>query len=194
MLMAVDLAAKYSAACVMDDDGSIYSQFDSWSMTEDQFIWKLAEPWFMGKFVMHGQTEWLTGPPEVLVIEDLPHMLFKGGNTNPNTLKKVCRLHGRIEEKMIQADAHDKVIFLPPATWLRSYGIKTMKDAAKQVQPKAEELGYVPPLDYTVYKGTDRVTARKVNTDYCAAFLIARWALTYKQDSGTYDEPTTARF
>lgn len=187
-LVAVDLAARFSAACVMDDDGNIMEQFDSWKLDENQFLQKMVLPWALSRFVTFGQTKWLT-PPDVLVVEDLPYKL-----PFMKITKKVCQIQGRIEEKMHQVSYRHSVLFLPPATWMRSYGIKTSKDAAKLVQPKAEELGYVPPMDYNEYRGKDRQTARKVNTDYAAAFLIGTWATNYFKEHGTYDAPTTSRF
>lgn len=191
MLVAVDLAAKMSAACVMDDDGNVVDQFDSWGVQEDEFLFRICEPWYMGRpfATTFNQQKWTDGPPAVLVIEDLPHKL-----PFMTLIKTVCRMQGRIQEKMDRIGYKQDVLWVPPATWQRTYGIGTAKGAAKLVQPKAEELGYTVPLDYTVYKGKDRAAARKVNTDYCSAYLIGRWATEYFKEHGTYDAPTTQRF
>lgn len=189
MLVAVDLAAKMSAACVMDDDGNVVDQFDSWGVQEDEFLQRICSPWYSSKFISFGQTEWTNGPPAVMVVEDLPHRL-----PFMTLIKTVCRMQGRIEEKMDRVGYKKDVLWVPPSTWQRSYGIGTAKGAAKLVQPKAEELGYVPPLDFTQYKGKDRAAARKANTDYCSAYLIGRWAAGYFKEHGTYDAPTTQRF
>lgn len=176
-IVSVDLAMKQSAACVLDDYGNVVAQVDSWRLSEDEFLGWITDFW---EVKVHA--------PDVLVIEDLPFAV-----PFMKITKKVCKLQGRIEEKMFQQGALDKILYLPPAVWLRSYGIKTTKDAAKLVQPKALELGYKLPIDYTEFKGTDRQLAKKTATDFCSAWLIGKWAFDYYKEHGTYDAPQTSR-
>lgn len=176
-IVSVDLASVYSGSIILDDDGKVIDQTDSWQLNEDEFLDWITLPW---KFDV--------GIPDVLVIEDLPFKL-----PFMKITKKVCQLQGRIEEKMFQYGYRDKILYVAPAVWLRSYGIKTAKDSAKLVEPKAKEFGFVSPIDYTVFHGKDRQIAKKVSGDYAAAFLIGLWALNYHKEHGTYDSPQTSR-
>lgn len=182
-VLAVDLAAKYSAACLMREDYTVLSQLDSWQTTEDAFIYTLISPWM---FASKYQT------PDVMVIEDLPHGL------NYSTLiKTVCRLQGRIAQAMHETTDgdSDNVLFVAPATWRAHYRGLERGTGAAAVVPVAAALGYTPP-DFTVRaKGNGGKTrADKVATDYCSAFLIARWAIDAYVEHGTYDVPGTSRY
>jgi hypothetical protein len=88
-ILAVDLAAKYSAACLMADDYTVIDQFDSWQISEDVFIRRLTAPWLMPNFDNDDP------PPTSMVIEDLPH-----GLQYSTLVKTVCRLQGRIYHEM----------------------------------------------------------------------------------------------
>jgi hypothetical protein len=181
-ILAVDLAAKYSAACVMDDDGAVLFQFDSWQRSETAFISALIAPWRARLLGM-----------QVAVIEDLPHRLPYSGLT-----KSVCRLQGRIYQRFTDIDASDTVLFLDPATWRSQYpALKKRGSGPEAVTDVAAELGYSAPADLIErangVKG-GKAIARKVATDYCAAFLIGRWAIHQRRTWDSYDVPGTSRY
>lgn len=178
-ILAVDLAAKYSAACHMDDSGAVLGQFDSWGRTESEFIELCASPWYLTA-VVH---------PAVMVVEDLPHRLPFAA-----LVKQVCRIQGRIVEHMDVLGAADKVLFVPPAVWRRHYTGLERGTGPDAVVPVAAALGYTPP-DLTGHAGKGvKATARKVSTDYCAAYLIARWAIDTHAATGGFDAPGTSRY
>lgn len=178
-VLAVDLAARYSAACLMTDDYKVLHQVDSFGCSEDTFLWELCRPF-----------TWET-PPEVMVVEDLPHGL------NYSTLiKAVCRLQGRLYDRMQTYDHGGKMVFLAPAEWRRTYAGMGRGTGPKIVVEVAERYGYVPPADiFPRAKGKGgKTVADKVATDYCSAYLIARWAVATKQEKGTYDVVGTSRY
>lgn len=177
-VLAVDLAAKYSATCLMDDDYTVIEQFDSWGRDEYTFVDELCVPWMT------------TTPPDVMVIEDLPH-----GLKYSTLIKTVCRLQGRIYQQMSQTNSGDSILFLAPNTWRAHYEGMERGTGPEAVVPVAATFGYTPP-DFTVRaKGNGGIgRARKVATDYCAAYLIARWTVDIKHEHGTYDVPGTSRY
>jgi len=182
-VLAVDLAAKYSAACLMDENYTVLNQFDSWGISEDEFLHLLVTPWFA----------WEKDPPDVMVVEDLPH-----GLKYSTLVKTVCRLQGRIVQAMFDApEICDKdILFIAPAEWRRTFPGLERGTGPDAVVPVAAGFGYEPP-DLTerakAVKG-GKAIARKVATDYCAAYLIARWAVTTHKEHGTYDVVGTSRY
>lgn len=186
-VLAVDLAAKYSAACLMDEDFTVIRQFDSWQTSEVNFIQEVVEPWYAGPT--------FADCPEFLVIEDLPH-----GLKYSTLIKSVCRLQGRIAQAM--SDTYhgevDDVLFIAPAEWRRVYPGLERGTGPDAVVPVAAELGYEPPMDELLKRAEGvkggKAIARKVATDYCSAYLIARWAITTKIKFGTYDVVGTSRY
>lgn len=184
MLLAVDLAAKMSAACLMDENGTVIEEFSSWQIHEDEFIEKIVRPWVKVK----NASEIYPNPPKILIIEDLPkRVLFM------KITKKVLRIQGRIIDRMNQLGFGDSILFVSPVEWQKYFNIHG-KGASERVQPKAEDLGYVPPMDFTQFHGKERTEARKVNTDYCAAYLIGLWAVNYYKEFNTYDAKDTERY
>lgn len=185
-LLAVDLAAKFSAACLMADY-QVIRQWDSWQKTERQFIDAITRPF--DHF----------SPPAVMVVEDLPHRLPYMTN-----VKDVCRLQGRIVERMSALGALDKVLFLQPAQWRGHFEGMQQGTGPDVVVPVAARYGYTAPdLTYRLARKPDnpdrivageKVTARKVATDYCAAYLIARWAEDQWREHRSYDAPRTSRY
>lgn len=168
----------------MDENYQVLHQWDSWGITEEQFIYYLTGQWdAIGDMTT----------PEILVVEDLPHKL-----PYSTLIKTVCRLQGRIVQSMhesIQGRTED-VLFLAPAEWRKTYSGMGRGTGPGVVVPVSAALGYTPP------DLTDRITgvkgakaiARKVSTDYCSAYLIARWAVATKKDFGTYDIVGTSRY
>ncbi len=238
-VLAVDLAARYSAACWMADDYRVLSQFDSWQKTEAEFIDLCVAPWskdielraqelkvdvaFKG-FEEHPASRCtvtlthlptgkiatavnrnqlramnmaltelrdLVNPvPDVMVIEDLPH-----GLKYSSLIKAVCRLQGRIVQAMHEIPEGDPkdILFAAPIAWREHYDLKR-GTGSTIVVPTAAQFGYHPPDMTQRAKGNGGATlARKVETDYCAAYLIARWAIDMKKTTNTYDVVGTSR-
>lgn len=181
-VLAVDLAAKYSAACLMDDDYKVICQFDSWSNDEDVFVHKLA----MYRF---GEG---AGTPDVMIVEDLPH-----GLTYTKLVKRVLRLQGRIVHAMhmYHAGGRGLVVFAAPAAWRSHFKGMERGTGAGAVFPVSESLGYAPPDFSERTKGQGgKSLATKIASDYCSAYLIARWAIDMHQDFGTFDVVGTSRY
>ena len=176
-VLAVDLAARYSAACLMDDDYHVIAQFDSWQTPESRFIDAVAE-YFAA----------LT-TPEVLVVEDLPH-----GLSYTTLVKTVCRLQGRLFDRVDSHMEGEKVLFLAPIQWRNHYGLKR-GTGPTIVVPTAATFGYQPPDLLARAKGNGGPSrAAKIATDYCSAYLIARWAVDTKKKYGSYDVTGTSRY
>jgi hypothetical protein len=178
-VLAVDLAAKYSAACVMDDNYQVLWQLDSWDQTEDRFIYLLTSWWLR------------RDAPEVMVVEDLPH-----GLKYSTLVKTVCRIQGRIVQAMSETTDGDwnDMVFVAPATWRAHFELKR-GTGAEAVFPASAALGYTPPDLTARAKGNGGKTrATKVASDYCSAYLIARWAVDMKKTHDTYDVAGTSRY
>lgn len=181
-VVAVDLAAKYSAACLLDELGQPAKEWDSWQKSENDFIGMLAYMWY------HAAT--YAEEPQVMVVEDLPHRL-----PFASLVKRVCRIQGRIIDRAQQSGWLGKVLFVPPAVWRKAYKGLERGTGPDAVVPVAEALGYSPPdLSARIQRAGDKATAKKVATDYCAAFLIGQWARSQWIDHGTFDAPGTSRY
>ncbi len=190
-VLAVDLAAKYSAACLMDDSYQVHAEFDSWGRTEEQFLYRLAGPWLDPRW--HD----VTPLPAVMAVEDLPH-----GLSYSTLVKTVLRLQGRICQVMHESyngDTED-VLFLAPIEWRKHFELKrgTGPDI---VVPTAAAFGYAAPPERITEiaeakgkRGGGAAIARKVATDYCSAYLIARFMVDMKKQHDTYDVVGTSRY
>lgn len=177
-ILAVDLAAKFSAVCDMTLGGTVLSQADTWGLDEHQAIDLITAEWTR------------PNPPLAMVVEDLPHRLPFAG-----LVRQVCRLQGRILERMNSLGALDAVLFAPPAEWRKTYPGLERGTGPDAVVPVAARLGYTPPdLTRRATKAGDKAKARKVQTDYCAAYLIARWAVTQYAQHRSFDIPGTTRY
>jgi hypothetical protein len=184
-IVAVDLAARYSAAVKMHfamrpypPEARVVAGWDSWKPTEMEFVHQICSPFLVGT------------APEVMLIEDLPHGLKFAA-----LVKRVCRIQGRIAEVMEQAGHRDKILFVPPALWQRFYKRQPDEKWPDAVTPIAERHFYKPPnLVEEGMKAVERNTAKKVMTDYCAAFLIANWGLAQLETHGTFDIDGTQRY
>ncbi len=181
-VLAVDLAAKFSAVCVMDDAYHVLQEWDSFGLTESAFIGSLLEPFLVNVVV-----------PEAIVIEDLPHRL-----PQTSTVKAVARLQGRIYDRFERVSLHELMVFCSPATWRNTMPILRRKGLGPQaVIDVAATYGYQPPLDDLKVraKGKGGLTlARKVASDYCSAYLIARWAVDQRRRFDRYDVAGTSRY
>lgn len=191
-LLAVDLAAKYSAACLMDENYQVIDQFDSWQQTEEQFIYLLAGKWFQGPLVDDGHFVDGPPPPAVMAVEDLPH-----GLNYSRLVKTVLRLQGRIVQAMheMPEGRTGDVVFLAPNAWRKHYDLKrgTGPDI---VVPTAAGFGYTAPDVSARAQGVKggKAIARKVATDYCAAYLIARFMVDMHKQHNTFDVVGTSRY
>lgn len=180
-VLAVDLAAKYSAACLMNDRYQVLDQFDSWANDQSTFIHKLAMPWFYKDLPV----------PDVMIVEDLPH-----GLTYTKLLKKVLRLQGRILQTMdfFTTNGAQQVRFAAPIAWRAHFDHMERGTGPEAVFPVSASFGYQPPPFAERTKGQGGKTlAKKIESDYCSAYLIARWATDMKKQYGTYDVVGTAR-
>lgn len=175
VITAVDLAARRSAAIRMDSNGFIGDQFDSSTCTEQQFVTHVCT----------------RSDQDQLVVEDLPH-----GVEYRALVKRVCQLQGRIAHHAEQVGQLDKLLFVDPATWRRHYPtLRARGQGPHAVIATAREQGYQPPnLDHLRGPRGGSALTDKVTSDYCAAYLIARWALDTYDTAGTYDVPGTARY
>ena len=175
-VVAVDLAAKYSAACRFED-GYVQPtwQADSWSATEHAFLTAITDFWL--------PPEYFTPGPDVLVVEDLPHRL-----PFANLVKRVCRMQGRIAERMETVQQLDKLLYVAPAVWRKHFKGLERGTGPEAVIPVARDIGYFPPdLTPRIKKAGDKAIAKKVTTDYAAAFLIGVWAQDMHHRYGTFD-------
>lgn len=178
-IVAVDLAAKFSAVCWLDEKLHIYQEWSSWRLTETSFIDSLFEPWAITSI-----------PPAQLVVEDLPHRLPFAG-----LVRQVCRMQGRIIEQAHRFGNLDRVLFVPPDVWRNHYPGLKRGTGADAVVPVAAEFGYTPPdLSPLATNARERQHVKKIATDYCAAYLIGRWALDYHAEHGTFEAPRTSRY
>ena len=185
MILSVDLAAKFSAILLLDDDGKVLWQGDSRDMSVFAFCDKIAT---------------LGNRPEVslIVIEDVPY-----GTSNPTT-KSVFRIQGALINALRLV--LDKVVFVNPTTWQKEFdglrrapkGMTGAQGAAYRVEAArvaAEVNGYQPPNLVQAYidalpEGTKVLKKHtsplaKVQTDYVDAFLIAFWARSHLADIRT---------
>jgi hypothetical protein len=110
-IVAVDLAARYSAAVKINftdkplpPEARVVAAWDSWKVSEMEFVHSICAPFDPARFDSR--------PPEVMLIEDLPHGLKFAA-----LVKRVCRIQGRIVELMEQYGQRDKILFVPPALW-----------------------------------------------------------------------------
>lgn len=176
-VLAVDLAAKYSAACLMDEDYQVINEFDSWGRSEDAFIFELVDRY--------------ANRHNVMVVEDLPH-----GLRYSTLIKTVCRLQGRIYDRLQwRTGRGDTILYVAPAEWRRTFPGMERGTGPEAVTPVSATFGYQPPdlSERAKVKG-GKAIARKVATDYCSAYLIARWAIDTKKKHGTYDVTGTSRY
>lgn len=181
-IVAVDLAAKYSAACHMRMNGTVSAEVDSWGISESDFIGHITAPW---------RPATSGSQPRVLAVEDLPQRV-----PWMTTTKAVARLQGRIIERMDSFQALPALLFVPPQVWRALYPeLRVRGSGPAAVAPVATALDYTPPaLEHRIIGKGDRAIARKVATDYAAAFLIARWALYHFDIHGHFDAPATTRY
>lgn len=168
MILAVDLAARFSAGTVMGEHREVHFQFDSMGRSPLELCALIVSTARM--FNVH-----------TLVIEDVPY-----GIKSQFMVKPVIRLQGMLIGELIRADLIARTLFVAPATWQRAQGV--WRGKPQTAPQRAEELGYTPPDLLKIYAALEppqgpertkfRSTLRKARTDYIDSFLMADWALT----------------
>lgn len=180
MILCLDLAARFSAGCLVDPSGEVVEQFHSWQLSPFQFAHKVA----------HTFATLPVSSDPFLVIEDMP---FNVGQTK--TVRDVYRLQGMILQQVQQFHEEDRVVWLPPALWqfhFKSAGMrKGNKADAKMIAE--EKYGYTPPqLLHKDLHGVDRQHARKTMEDYVDAFMISRYMVEVGQEHGSIGQAIEA--
>jgi hypothetical protein len=172
MILAVDLASKFSAACMMNAQGSVTAEWHSWGSSEASWVNSLV---VQSKFA------------DIVLIEDLPFSLRIS-----KTVRDVYRLQGRIIEQMEQHMFHTrKIVFIPPKLWQDYFKPDGMKSGDKKAAKKIaeEKYGYVATeLLHKELHGVDRIHARKSMEDHIDAFLIAQYMLEQSREHGSIDQ------
>lgn len=165
MILGIDLAARYSAAAVVDAGGKVTYQFDSWGVSAFGFCEHVA---------LMAKSERI----EKVVVEDLPY-----GINSQFQVKAPLRLQGVLARAL--GLSLDKSVFVMPSTWQQPMGV--WKVGPENTALMARQRGYEPPDTVALYgdalrnaKGrllaAERKKLEKVQTDYVDAFLIAEWA------------------
>lgn len=172
MILAVDLASKFSAACLMSLDGSVTDEWHSWGLSEGNWVSSLVSQ---------------ARSADIILIEDLPFSLRIS-----KTVRDVYRLQGRIIENMdLFTYSTDKIVFIPPKLWQDYFKPDGMKSGDKKAAKKIaeEKYGYTAPqLLHKGLHGIDRTHARKSMEDHTDAFLIARYMLEQVAEYGSVDQ------
>jgi hypothetical protein len=184
LIIGLDLAAKFSAAVVLDDGGEVIDQFDSWGISALAFLDKIVN------WMTYSQTR------VKLVIEDVPY-----GIGNQKMIKSVLRLQGFLQGLLVTEIPRDRledVYYVLPSTWQRCFegvwrgGKEGAEAAAKTFHYEAPDL-LVEYADRLPAKGPMRTKAladlRKIKTDYNDAFLIAEWAFAADDELGEVTQP-----
>lgn len=178
MILAVDLAARFSAACLMGSGGEVVSEWHSWQAAEASWVNSLTAN------LKHA---------EIMLIEDIPF-----GLKLTKTVRDVYRLQGRIIESVYSKSWENglrRIVFIPPQVWqlyFKPDGMKSGdKAAAKRIA--CDKYGYSPPeLLHADLHGKDRPSARKTMEDHVDAFMIARYMLEQIQLFGSVGKAVDA--
>jgi hypothetical protein len=191
-IVAIDLAARWSAGVQLTEDLRVLDQWSTYHLSEAQFVQAVTAPF---RHVPEVEA------PYALIVEDLPHQV-----PYSTLVKTVARVQGRLVESMLRMGRGEwEVIFYPPALWMRSYGDKVWRQGPEVVVEVAKEYGYAPPdllgevedeaaREGRRSKALSRNQAKKSLTDYCAAFLMGRFAVQYYAEHGTYMAPNAQRY
>jgi len=178
-VMTVDLAARFSAAAVMETPGKVLHEFDSWGKSSFAFVEEIIAAAI--KYEV-----------DILVFEDVPYGLSK-----QFMIKPVLRLQGVIIYALGLSGLIEKTVFLNPATWQRTFEGVYGKKAAGALAGAAV-FGYTPPDMLALHasevpeKGKERAKVRaqlkKASTDYVDSFLMGKFALTFESRDEMLDK------
>lgn len=172
-VVALDLAARNSAYCLLAD-GRVADQAVStgpgWRLTGWQFVRQAAE---------------IAGAARaVFVVEDMPAV-----RRFDTVVRDVARLQGACVVWAAAAGLAE-VVFVKPTLWQRAIpGVYRGKPAGARAAAAA--LGYTPPdllgswplPAHGAERAAARKLAKKVESDYVDAFLLAHWATTTDLDA-----------
>jgi len=190
--LTVDLAAKFSAACVQDDAGEVHREWDSRGVSHIAFARSLRD----------AAIDFGFDPDSRILVEDVPY-----GISSQGQVKSPLRFQGIVIDEL--EDFLGQTFFVNPRTWQTFFGCaivpkelakgmtKTMKEswligAAAQA---AADRGYSPPDLVAQFiaeqpegarilkKDTNPLT--KNMTDYVDAFLMGRWVREFDGDVRT---------
>jgi len=184
--LTVDLASKFSAACVMDMDGEVRREWDSRGMSHIAFARSLRDAAEEFK-------------PHVILIEDVPY-----GISSQGQVKSPLRFQGIVIAQL--ENFLQYTLFVNPRTWQSYFGCATIPREISRGMSKAQkdqwlidaarsaaaERGYNPPDLVAEFieaqpEGT-KILKKHTNpltknmTDYVDAFLMGRWVLEYDGD------------
>lgn len=184
LIVGVDLASRFSAYVGLGSSREVYFEGDSQGLSEGDFVSRLLGYASLYSSEPYTEEIWI-------VVEDLPHCI-----PYRVQVKEVSRLQGRLVHEAKYYGLFDRILFIPPATWQRSYeGV--FRQGASGARDAAANLGYEPPdlLDgnerfpFQELKGKERTkirnAAKKVMTDYVDAFLIANYIHDRIEEAGS---------
>lgn len=185
ILLAVDLAAKLSAAVQRGAGGEVTLQFDSRGKSPLAFCKEIAQA---------------SRSSDIVVVEDVPY-----GISSQMMIKPVLRLQGALISYLIALGAFESTIFMVPSVWMKDFpGTQhaTTKGLSKSASDQeridtarfhAERLGYTPPDLVADWEHHCSVEGRKAlkkdtnvltksMTDYVSAFLMSEYARRFSYD------------
>lgn len=170
MIAAIDLAGKYSAYCIVDLACQVLYQASTWQISLNRFFQGFAHD---------------ASPCDLIIIEDLPHSVKFG-----KIVKNASRAQGRLAQELDRVNSLDKALFIPPQVWQMYYpGVYRTDKNKKNAASTAKSLGYEPPELLTKsVRGKDRITARKIMTDFTDSWLIANWACSKIKEHGGIEQ------
>lgn len=191
-IVTLDLAAKFSAAAVLDEHGTVTERWDSFDISPIGFIEKTVG-WVLKR------------DAQLFLVEDLPPHVPPSQVTTT-----VCRLQGAFILEAAKVGILERMLFVQPDTWQQHFpGVgkgwhpKVDKQPRTRITPEeryaaaraaAEDCGYIPPMlaaEYVLDRATDgqRVLKSKIKelekqeTDHIDAFLMGRWVLDLGEDA-----------
>jgi hypothetical protein len=177
--LGVDLAAKFSAG-VVTENGKVLFEFDSWRRSQIEFA----------DYCVSIALEY---DVELIMVEDLPYGISQQAQTKPPT-----RLQGILIKSAYDAGVLDKMWFVNPIEWQRTFKIKKPTNVGarevaqlfgfEQRHPIEMYADSIPPLgkEHSKERAKVRGQLKKASTDYDDAFLICLWtAMEHKKGTLT---------
>lgn len=179
-ILAVDLAAKLSAAIQRGLSGQVVDQFDSRNKTPLDFCKQVAQA---------------ATDCDIVVVEDVPY-----GISSQFMIKPVLRLQGALVTYLTAYNALDRALFMSPSTWMKEFpGVQhAPRGMTKAAGDKhrievaahfAKEAGYEPPDLVSEYVDSlepgKKVLKKNTNvleksmTDYVSAFLMSEYSRAF---------------
>jgi len=168
-LLGIDLAARFSAGIVLNEQHEVLSEFDSWKYSQLEFVDKCVE-----EALKYGVSS--------TIAEDIPYGIKQQAQTKPAT---------RLQGILIRAFSENKILedlyFLNPSTWQRD--MEVFREKPYTPREAAEQRGFsqrlpiemyvedIPPLgkEHSKRRSAVRAQLKKASTDYDDAYLITAW-------------------